>query len=106
MPTSPRRISGSPPVNRTSVTPEPLHRDPDEPHHLVVGELLLARQPGEALLGHAVGAAQIAPVGQRDPQVGGHPPEAVGQPERGQADRGPALAGPSTTLACSLTDRI
>ena len=34
-------------------------------------------QPVQALGGHAVGAAQVAAVGQRDPQVGGHPAVAV-----------------------------
>ena len=37
------------------------------------------RQPVEALGRHAVGAAQVAAVGQRHPQVGRHPAERVGQ---------------------------
>ncbi len=77
MSTSPRRTSGSPPVNRTSRTPEALHRDRDQPDHLVVAELRLQREPVQALLGHAVGAAQVAAVGQADAQVGGDPAEGV-----------------------------
>ena len=38
---------------------------------------LVVGQPVEALGGHAVGAAQVAPVGQRHAQVGGHPAVAV-----------------------------
>ena len=34
--------------------------------------------------GHAVGAAQVAPVGQRDPQVGGDPAVAVDEPRHGR----------------------
>ena len=34
---------------------------------------LRAGQPGQTLRRHAVGAAQVAPVGERHPQVGGHP---------------------------------
>ena len=57
--TSPRRSSGSPPVNRTSVTPS-ADGDRDQPDDLVVGEQLGPRQPVEALGRHAVGAAQVA----------------------------------------------
>ena len=59
---------------------ELLHADAHQPDDLVVGERLLGRQPVEALGGHAVVAAQVAPVGQRDAQVGGHASVAVGQP--------------------------
>ncbi len=48
---------------------QPLHRDGDHPHQLVVGEQLVGGLPGQALRGHAVRAAQIAPVGQRHAQV-------------------------------------
>ena len=40
MPASPRRSSGSPPVNLTSRDAEQLDPDPDKPHHLVVGQLI------------------------------------------------------------------
>ena len=49
----------------------------DQPDDLVVGEDLLGGQPVQALGRHAVGAAQVAPVGQRDPQVGRDPAVAV-----------------------------
>ena len=52
---------------------EVLHGHADEPDHLVIGELLLQREPVEPLGGHAVGAPEVAAVGQADPQVGGDP---------------------------------
>ena len=58
---------------RDAVTDE----EPDEPEHLLVGEHLRLRHPGQALGGHAVGAAQVAAVGHRDAQVSGHPAELV-----------------------------
>lgn len=51
----------------------------DQADDLVVAEQVGLGQPLQTLLGHAVRAAQIAPVGQRDPQVGGH--SAVGVDE-------------------------
>ena len=56
---------------------EPLDRDADQPDDLVVGEQLVVGQPVQALGRHAVRAAQVAAVGQRDPQVGRDPAEAV-----------------------------
>ncbi len=53
--------------------PESLDPDPHQAHHLVVGEHLVARQPVESLGGHAVGAAQVAAVGQRHAEVAGDP---------------------------------
>jgi len=61
--------------------------DGDQPDELVVGELLGAGHPGQALGGHAVGAAQVAAVGQGDPQVRGDPAEAVDQPRVGGPGR-------------------
>ena len=58
---------------------EALHGDRDQPDDLVVGEHLGVGQPVEALGRHAVGAAQVAPVGQRDPQVGRHAAVRVGR---------------------------
>ena len=52
---------------------QPVHRDPIRPQDLLVGEQLVGRQPVEPFGRHAVGAAQVAPVGQRDPQVPGRP---------------------------------
>ena len=51
----------------------------DQPDDLVVGEHALVGQPVQALGRHAVGAAQVAAVGQRDPEVGRDPAEAVTQ---------------------------
>jgi hypothetical protein len=56
---------------------EVADRDRDEPDELVVGELLVARHPVEALGGHAVGAAEVAAVGQGDAEIGRDPPERV-----------------------------
>jgi hypothetical protein len=52
---------------------QPLHRDRDQAGHLVVAEQSGAGQPVQSLGWHAVGASQIAPVGDRYPQVGGNP---------------------------------
>jgi len=49
---------------------ETAYADLDQPHDLVVGEDLGVRQPVETLGRHAVGAAQVAAVRQRHPQVG------------------------------------
>jgi hypothetical protein len=57
--------------------PELLDADPDKSDDLVVGEHGVVGQPVEALRRHAVAAAQVAPVGQRDPQVRRHPTEAI-----------------------------
>ena len=53
---------------------------PDHPHDLVVGEHLRGGEPGQAIGRHAVRAPQVAPVGQRHPQVARHPPVGVGEP--------------------------
>jgi len=58
---------------------EPLHADRDQPDDLVVGEHLVGGQPLQALGRHAVFTAQIAPIGQRDPQVGRDAAEPVGE---------------------------
>ena len=65
-----------------------LHAHPHDPGLLLIREQLVAGQPLHALLGHAVGAAEIAAVGDRDPEVGDPAPEAV--------DEG---AGPSARTA-------
>ena len=52
---------------------------PHQADHLVVGEHLGPRQPGKALGRHAVGAPQVAPVGERDAQIRVHPAEPVGE---------------------------
>ncbi len=57
--------------------------DGDEADDLVVGEQVGLGEPGEALFGHAVGAAEVAPVGEGDAQVRGDAP--VGVDEHGVA---------------------
>jgi hypothetical protein len=58
---------------------EALHADPDDPGLFLIGEQLVALEPGHAFLGHAVGAAEIAPVGDRHPEVGNAASEGVDQ---------------------------
>ena len=75
-----RRASGSPPVIRSFSTPCAAKR-PANRVDLLEGQHLVARQEREVapedLLRHAVGAAEVAPVGDRDPQVVDAPPEPV-----------------------------
>jgi hypothetical protein len=56
-----------------------LDEDPREALDLLERHHLRARQPLHPLLGHAVGAAEVAAVGDRDPQVLDHPTEGVDQ---------------------------
>ena len=49
--------------------PEALDADPGDPGDLLVGEQLVAGQPLHALFRHAVRAAEVAAVGDRDPQI-------------------------------------
>ena len=56
------------------------------PGDLLVGEHLDLGQPVQALRRHAVGAAQVAAVGQRDPQIGGHPAVPVDQAAGARGD--------------------
>ena len=65
---SSRRASGSPPVRRMSCTPM-LASSADEPRDLLVAEDVVAVQPRQALGGHAVLAAEVAAVGDRDADV-------------------------------------
>ena len=77
MSTRPRRSSGSPPVNRTSRMPScstPIRTSRTTSSSVSISSV---GQPVEALGRHAVAAAQVAPVGQRDAQVGRHPSVAV-----------------------------
>ena len=77
-------------------------RDPRDAFDLVDGEDARACQPFVALLGHAIGAAQRAAVGQRDAQVAVHPPEAVDQGIAGNAAharRGPRPVAHAVTHA-------
>ncbi|GAA3239725.1 hypothetical protein GCM10020256_61080 [Streptomyces thermocoprophilus] len=70
--------------------------DVDQADDLVVRQQVGLGQPLQALFGHAVGAAQVAAVGQRDPQVGGH--SAVGVDEH--VGPLPRLGG----LGCAMPD--
>ena len=73
------RTVGSPPVSRIESTPVALDHQPGQALDLLERQHLAARQPDHALLGHAVGAAEVAAVGDRDPQVLDDPPEAIGE---------------------------
>ncbi len=54
-----------------------LDRDPQRPDHLVAVEHLAAPEPRQAVLRHAVEAAEVAAVGDRHAQVAHDPPETV-----------------------------
>ena len=63
------RTVGSPPVRRIAVDAEALDEHPGDPLDLLERQQLAARQPLHALLRHAVGAAEVAAIGDRDAQV-------------------------------------
>ena len=90
------RTVGSPPVIRSFSTPRP-DEEAGQPGDLLVGQDLRARQERvvapEDLRRHAVGAAEVAAVGDRDPQVVHAPAQQVG----GGADAGVAAADGSRT---------
>ena len=67
---------------------EPGHRDPQQPDQLVGRQLLIARQPVQALGRHAIGTAQIAQIGQRHPQIARDPAERVDHRAVGGCGRG------------------
>ena len=67
--TMPRRVSGSPPVMRYFCYAEP-GSDADEAQRFLVRENLSARQPFLQFLRHAVGAAFVTTVGDRNAQIG------------------------------------
>ena len=106
MPTRPGRSSGSPPVNRTSLDAELLDADADQPDDLLVGEHLDLRQPVQALGRHAVGAAQVAAVGQRDPQVGGDAAVPVDQPAAARGRVASARRTRGRAAGSSVTARM
>ena len=97
-----RRTSGSPPVIRSFSTPSADERRRATPLDLLEGQDLVPRQERvvapEDLLRHAVGAPEVAPVRDRDPQVAQRPPERVGQApgrsvEARSGDPSPILPG-------------
>ena len=59
--------------------PELPDADAEQPDQLVIGELVLARQPVKAFRRHAIRAPQVAPVGQRHSQIGGNTAVGVGE---------------------------
>ena len=63
--------------------PQHVHADANEAHDLVICQSVLGGQPIQAFGGHAVGAAQVAAVGERHAQVAGDAPEGVDEPQRG-----------------------
>ena len=71
------RTSGSPPVRRMRSTPRRAE-DVGEPADLLEVQDVLAGEPGVVLLGHAVGAAQVAAVRHRQAEVAERTAEAVG----------------------------
>ncbi len=74
-----RADGGFAPGDPHRLEPEALDADPHDPGLLLVGEQVVAIEPGHALLGHAVGAAEIAAVGDRQPEVGDTTSERVDQ---------------------------
>ena len=73
---SQERLAAGQPDGLDAETP---NRETREPNDLVVGQQLRRRQPFQTLGWHAVGAAQVALVGERNAQVGMHPSETVHQ---------------------------
>src|SRR5918996_1453505 len=62
-----------------AVDAEPLDAHPGNPLDLLEREDLVAGQPDHPLFGHAVGAAEVAAIGDRDPKITMHPAVAVHQ---------------------------
>ena len=67
---------GSPPVRRIFSTPS-ARKTSTSARQLLEREDVGARQPARTLLRHAVGAAQVAAVRDREPQVAERPAEAI-----------------------------
>ena len=91
------RISGSPPVNRTSRTPRSRTPMPTRRAISAGGQQVVARDRGQPLRRHAVGAAQRALLGDRDPQVARR---------RGRSGRaGPDASGRPSVLGGAVAPR-
>ena len=87
-----------------AVDVEALDEDAGEALDLLEREQVLAGQPLHALGRHAVGAAEVAAVGDRDPQVTDGPPEGVDEIVRVLVHAGsvrPAGADDDSTLTPS-----
>src|SRR3989442_14484040 len=70
-----------------------LDEDVDEAADLLEVEDLLSRQPDVLLFGHAVAAAQVAPIGDRDPEVSERTLARVAEPGGHFGQAVPASAG-------------
>ena len=73
------RTVGSPPVRRMPSTSKRSTTDRGEPLDLLERRAPRSRQPRHPLLRHAVRAAEVAAVGDRDPQVADDAPEGIDQ---------------------------
>ena len=88
------RVSGSPPVKRTSWTPRSLPAMPTSRAISAADSRSSCGMLGQSLRRHAVGAAQRALLGDRDAQVAGDAAEPVDEPRGvGAARRSGALDG-------------
>ena len=96
---SPLRTSGSPPVMRSAVTPRLRATRATRVISSNVRSSVLAEER-EALLGHAVDAAQVAAIGDRDAKVVVHAPVAVDQWALQRHSRAP----PSSRLRWGRTE--
>ena len=95
---------------------EALDEDAGQPLDLLEREHLAARQPLHALLRHAVRAAEVAAVGDRDAQVADRAPERVDQvhrvtlpsrqQDRARRSRRAATPSPSGTTAMALASEV
>src|SRR5918996_208118 len=74
-----RPDGGLPAGGPDAVDAEPLDAHPGNPLDLLEREDLVAGQPDHPLFGHAVGAAEVAAIGDRDPKITMHPAVAVHQ---------------------------
>src|SRR5215218_10101090 len=70
-----------------AVDGEALHEHPGQPLDLLEVEQLVAREPAHPFLGHAVGAAEVAAVGDRDAKVTYGAPEGVDEVGHGTQAR-------------------
>ena len=62
-----------------SVETPPLDANSSDPGDLLESQYLVSVDPLHALLGHTVGASEVAPIGDRNPQVLDYPIERVNQ---------------------------
>ncbi len=97
-----------------SIDLEPLDEDPRQAFDLFERQHLAARHPDHALFRHAVGAAEVAAVGDRDPQVTNGAPEGIDEIHAGQAIDNNIVAteppgstpSPSGTMASASANEV